>query len=232
MPVYNTPLLTIDRAETRRYAGLRGDTQFPDDLLDQACMAAKLLAKPRGCWQIYSYCTQTATIKYGTGFTLASKSITRHLAEAVKIAVCAVTIGDDLEHAVSEHFAKGEYTAGLLLDAAGSSAVETIADAVNALIADQEAQSGYSAIRRFSPGYGDWSITDQSKILALAGADVINLSATTSCMLQPRKSVTAIIGLTATTSHQSSPNDTGGNCQACPLHSCFARKEQLNDILI
>lgn len=223
MPIYNAPLLAVDKKETRRYAGLRGPDTFPEDMLDQACLSARLLAKPRGSWSIYPYCAATATIIADVPFRLAGNYIADHLSSAVEIAVMAVTIGKDPEEAITAHFAKGEYTHGLLLDAAGSAAVETIADSINTIIASQAAHRGLTAVRRYSPGYGDWQITDQRQILNLAEGQRIDVDISESCMLQPRKSVTAVVGLTPAKTPP--PTADSGGCKACTLITCLARKE-------
>ena len=55
MPVYNAPLLQVDPKETRRYAGLMKAEGFDEEKIENACQDARLLASPRGIWQIYDY---------------------------------------------------------------------------------------------------------------------------------------------------------------------------------
>lgn len=225
MPVYNMPLTAIDMAETRRYAGLRGQTAFPEELLAEACSEALILSKPRGCWQVYAYDDAARTIGSPEPFYLKGEQITRHLAGATHVAVMAVTAGPKLDEAIEAHFAAGRYTAGLLLDAAGTTAVEMAADAVNQLVATQEIRRGLTAITRFSPGYGDWNIIDQPYILGLAGGEAIGIGVTASCMLLPRKSVTAVIGLVPGAKRPTLADCAGGGCKTCPQLNCLARKE-------
>ena len=47
---------------------------------------------------------------------------------------------------------------------------------------------------RYSPGYGDWDLPVQREVLELVEAKSIGLSLTETFILQPRKSVTAVIG--------------------------------------
>ncbi len=225
MPEYYAPLTMIDKIETRRYAGLRGDIAFSDDLLEQACNEALILVKPRGCWQNYNYDPSTGIIQSQPPVRLNSTSILDHLSVAVEIAVLAVTIGPVLEEAVSARFSSGEYTLGLLLDAAGSVAVEATADAVNALIADQASRRGLGTCFRFSPGYGDWEITDQPQVLALSRGENLAIGVTASCMLLPRKSVTAVIGLFPPRSESATAGGTPEGCKGCLQPNCLSRKE-------
>ncbi len=224
MQTYNPPLLKIDKEEARRYAGLKARAAFPEDMLDAACAEALLLVRPKAVWNIYPYVSAGGQIAAPTPLNLTGRTIRNHLAGAGETAVLAVTIGPALEEEVSRLFAAGNYTAGLLLDAAGTAAVEQAADAADAFIADQAARRGLAARRRFSPGYGDWPITDQPAMVALAGGSQINLAVTASCMLVPRKSVTAVIGLapSSTCAHQDCAE---AGCASCPQTDCIARKE-------
>ncbi len=224
MQTYNPPLTKIDKEEARRYAGLKCAAAFPEQLLDTACDEALLLSRPRAAWNIYPYDPATGTIAAPTPLRLAGEKVRGHLAGAGEAAVLAVTIGAALEEEVSRLFAAGEYTAGLLLDAAGTAAVEQAADAANAYIADKAARRGLKAKSRFSPGYGDWAITDQPAMVALADGGHIALAATPSCMLVPRKSVTALIGLAP--AEENNKRSCGENgCAGCPQKDCIARRE-------
>lgn len=221
--VFNPPLTSVDKEEARRYAGLKTAADFPEAMLAEACRRALLFASPRAVWNIYPYDAAAATIGAPSPLRLTG-GIVRHLDGAVEAAVLAVTVGPALETEAERLFAAGEYTAGLLLDAAGTTAVEMAADAADAMIADHAARRGLAARRRFSPGYGGWAVTDQPAVTALAGGEAIGLAVTASCMLVPRKSVTAVIGLAPAGSR---PGDAacGAGCAACPQTNCLARKE-------
>jgi hypothetical protein len=224
MHTYNPWLAKIDKEEVRRYAGLRGAAAFPEPLLDNACTEALLLAQPRAVWNVYPYEDAHGVLAAPEPLRLTGSNIRRHLAGAGEAAVLAVTIGTALEEEVSKLFAAGEYTAGLLLDAAGTTAVEQAADAADGYIAAQAARRGLTAKSRFSPGYGDWPITDQPAMVALAGGGRIGLAVTPSCMLVPRKSVTAVIGLAPAGASDGTRCAERG-CGGCPRTDCIARRE-------
>ena len=79
---------------------------------------------------------------------------------------------------------------------------------------------------RFSPGYGDWPLEDQLDMIRLTEAYKIGLSLSTSLMLIPRKSITAIIGLYKETTSQAKEktNHTTKGCANCNKLDCPARK--------
>jgi uncharacterized membrane protein YciS (DUF1049 family) len=226
MAIYNPSIKNFDIQEMKRYSGLTKCSEFPQHLLDQACTEAQIVSQPKATWQIYNYNAETSTIMSPEPLTLPPTVISKHLANALKVIVIAVTIGSKLEELVSDYFTNNEYTLGLLLDAAGTTAVEIAADQACELIKQQVNKQGYSPLFRFSPGYGQWDITVQPQILSLAHADKINVTATPSCMLLPRKSITAVIGLTANISTNNLERKIkNSKCHQCQQVDCLARKD-------
>ncbi|MBP2655902.1 MAG: Vitamin dependent methionine synthase, activation domain, partial [Firmicutes bacterium] len=150
MPIYNAPITALDKTEVLRYAGFRGETPFPNALLEEACTEALTLTKPQGIWNIYKYDAATHMILSQPSFCLASNNLTHHLEKAIEIAIMTITIGSELETKASASFTDGNYTLGLLLDAAGTAAVETAADALNKLITTVSAKRGLKTLWRFS----------------------------------------------------------------------------------
>lgn len=227
MPIYNPILTSLDETETRRYAGLAGHGNFPAERISMACAEALILSLVRGTWQLYAYDAEEGVILADPPVPLNSQELHNHLSAAIHVAVMAVTIGESLEEAVSAAFTAGKYADAYLLDAAGTTAVEAAADQVNQAINQYAARLGCTTTRRFSPGYGKWDIRCQPQILTLAEAHHIGLETTSTCMLTPRKSVTAVIGFVplAATSLPPSLQQEAGNCLHCSLPQCHARKE-------
>lgn len=228
MPVYHPRIICIDCAETKRYAGLSSKTDFSPSLLNEACTQAQLLAIPKGVWQIYPYDPETHSIMGENSLTLTTASVISHLEGAVEVAVMAVTIGLPLEQEVSNLFSQNKYTLGLLLDAAGTTAVESAADSVCNIIFQNASRAGLTAGRRFSPGYGGWPIEVQSEILELAAGPSIGLSVTDTKMLVPRKSITAVVGLYPYHQTLTLPHQQELACDKCGHTGCHARKETNN----
>ena len=223
MPIYNAPLLKIDPKETRRYAGLM-TAEFDEKMIADACQTALLLAKPQAIWQSYSYDSVQQIAAAEPPFKIEGKKIGAHLQGADKVIVLAATVGEEIEETVTRSFAEGRYAFSMLLDAAATTAVEQIADALERTIQPQASAKGYTMRWRFSPGYGDWPLTQQPELIRLSRAEKIGISLTDSLMLYPRKSITAIIGLvheSAAPLHQPTPN----GCAACDNYDCPSRKK-------
>ena len=210
MPVYNAPLLRIDSQETRRYAGLMKAKDFDEAKIADACQEARLLATPRGIWQVYDYDCQRQEIKADPPCIIEGKKIGAHLAGCDKVILLAATVGEAIEETVTAQFAAGEYAASVLLDAAATTAVEQLADAMEKAIKPKAAAKGYGMRWRFSPGYGDWPIEQQPELIRLSQAE----------------SITAIIGLykeDKSTPAASTVKHAKG-CAACHKVDCPARK--------
>ena len=225
MPVYNAPLLQIDTKETRRYAGLMKAQDFGETLIEEACEDALLLAAPKGIWQVYDYDCESREVKADPSFIIVGEKIGNHLAGCDKVVLLAATVGDGIEEMVTKRFRDGAYASSVLLDAAATTAVEQVADAMEKAIRPEAAAKGYRMRWRFSPGYGDWPMEQQPDVVRLSHAKEIGISLTESLMLTPRKSITAIIGLCREDLAFPRPKDrTAKGCAGCSKTDCLSRR--------
>ena len=224
MQIYRPRLTHLNEKEVLRYAGQRDHQKMILGDLKKACRGALLLAQPQCTWNIYDYDEDNFSILTPTGsFPLSSEILRNHLQGCHQIVVLAVTIGAQLEDQVDANFSSGQYTQALLLDAAGSTAVEATANQVNQAINAQLSKLGFFTLARFSPGYGDWDLAIQSELLPLTGGAAIGMTVTESSMLVPRKSITAVIGV-----HpewlRNFPKDSLNDAIQCNLSNCLARR--------
>lgn len=218
MPFYNGTLFRVDQKEMLRYAGVRPQDEVPQAVVERVQREALVLAEPRGIWQCLPYDKENYTI--AGELTLAGNSIHKHLAHSEAVAVLAVTVGDEIEKASDAHFKRGEYFEGLLLDAAATAMTEQIADQVNEVIKREAKKRGEQTTWRFSPGYGDWPVTQQQQFCRLIQAEQIGIHVTDHSMLFPRKSVSAIIGM-GSCDQKPAPL----KCRACALKTCPFRNK-------
>lgn len=154
------------------------------------------LIVPAAVYEIFEINILGQEIKFkGSKFAIKSRTLAKHLKGFSKAALFVCTIGKKLADKVNNYVKYGEIARATILDAVGSEAAEALAEKIEALIKIKASKEGYSVVRRFSPGYSDWTIFDQPKILRLLKACKIGVKATKSCILIPEKSVTACIGL-------------------------------------
>ena len=227
MPIYNASLLAVDPKETRRYAGLAKAHSFDEAMIAEACEDALLLAEPRGSWEVYDYICGSASVCVEPPFALAGASIARHLSGCDRVIFLAATVGEGIEQESSRRFGAGGYASAVLLDAGATAAVEQVADAMEDAIRPGILREGYRMRWRFSPGYGDWPLSQQPDVLRLSGGERIGISLTDSLMLMPRKSITAVIGLARNekaSSEERVENGTPKGCAACGMRDCPSRR--------
>lgn len=223
MPIYNAPLGQIDTAETRRYAGL-ARSNFDAAMIGRAADEAALLAAPRGSWQKYDYDSRRHLLLSDPPFPLEGASIQKHLAGCEAAITLAATIGEAIENQISQNFQNGHYAYAVLLDAAATAAVEQVADAMERAILPTAQREGYAMRWRFSPGYGDWPLAAQPSLLRLADAAAIGIRLTEALMLWPRKSITAIIGLSRKEENCPLSRSGAHDCSACGKADCPFRQ--------
>ena len=218
--IYNAQILEVDAAETRRYAGLRKAKDFGEKNIADACAEALILSEVRGAWELYDY--KNCTVWSEPPFTIAGNSIIKHLDGCEKVICMAATVGFEIEREINKKFERGEYLASVLLDAAATCAVEQAADLMEKNFAAKFSKEGYKMRWRYSPGYGDWELTAQEKLFKISGAEQIGMSLTSALMLEPRKSVTAIIGLYSIRNEELGIRNE--SCATCNKLDCQMRK--------
>lgn len=123
---------------------------------------------------------------------LKGKSIEKHLNNCHSIILMAVTLGAGVDMLL-RRIQVTDMAMAVILDTGASTLVEQYCDAFEKII---EAEiKGYTT-SRFSPGYGDYPVTEQSYIIKLLDASKrIGLNVTSSNLMIPKKSVTAIMGV-------------------------------------
>lgn len=182
---------SIPRAAVLRYLGAAG--WQPDAaaaaLLDRAEALVCDAATPRGVWRVLPLEALSGT---DTGTDLA-----RHLAGCHSAVLMAVTLGAEID-ALLRRLEAADIALAAAADAAASVRVEQAADALEAIIREG-LPAGQYMTGRYAPGYGDCPLTLNAELcLALDTVRGMGLALTDTCLLTPRKSTTAILGLADT----------------------------------
>ena len=219
-------LTDLDREEIFRYLGYGGAQPDPATLaLAEECSRELLAAaQPRYRYAVYPIRESGRGVQVGdTPFFWEGESIREHLAGCRRAALLCATLSQPADRLI--HTAGlGDMAKGLVMDVCASVAIEQVCDRaeeeIRAKLAAEEEGPLYFTFR-FSPGYGDLPLTIQKEFLALLDAPRrIGLCATENQILTPRKSVTAVIGISE---HPVEPRRRG--CAVCPLNkTCAFRK--------
>ena len=162
--------IPYDEREILRYAMMPSTAAAPEELPLEECLAAARGAiRPRAVWRRYPLTRCGKELDLGFAKT-ASEDLRRHLEGCGEILLFACTIGSQQ--------AEG--------------ACDRLCERLSAEYPDRK------LISRYSPGYGDLPLTLQRDIFrALDCERTIGVTLTESLLMQPSKSVTAIIGIKA-----------------------------------
>lgn len=187
-------LTPINRDEVLRYMGFKGNT--PDkafmrriDALEEVLITS---ARPAFTWRCFDI-ERTGGMLSAGGIELSGSSIAEHFDGCNRAIFMAATASAETDLLISRAEARDIIDA-LILDALGSAAAEQVCAMAEAEI--HSMLPGFYMTWRFSPGYGDFPIDTQKNIAdVLSVQKRIGVTVTDSCLLLPRKSVTAVIGV-------------------------------------
>jgi 5-methyltetrahydrofolate--homocysteine methyltransferase len=207
--------LTEVKKEALRYLGYRGNP--PDEataaLIDKGYKALCDTVSPHYCHKIVA--------KEDAGALIKGNDIVKHLDKSERVIFFAATLGSGADKLIrTAEITNMAYA--LVLDALASAMTEEFCDT-----SENELKTLYGGhfTWRYSPGYGDYPIELQPDIIRFLNADkLIGLTATESNILIPRKSVTAVIGVSE---HE---QDSGvRSCATCNMReTCKFRRNGTN----
>ena len=210
----------IDWAEARRYLGYKpGNPPSPqiEEILRDCGLELMNAARPKAVWKRFPLTVQKDGALELAGMEISSCDLAVHLNGCREAVLLGATLGVETDRLIRKAEI-GEISRAVMLQACAASLLESWCDQWCDEIAGQV--SPLLLRPRFSPGYGDFSVSHQIGMLsALEAGKRIGLSATDGMMLTPVKSVTAVVGLT----DQPGSCHTRG-CAACGKTDCLFRK--------
>lgn len=189
-------LESLNKEEALRYMGCGGN--LPDDGIGEImedCERALLeVIKPCAVYGVFDIEHLEKGVEVlGTSLVLHGESISAHLSGCCKCVLLAATLSVHADRLIRRYEAY-DMTRAVVTDLLASAAVEQVCDEVETVL--RKELSHYHQTWRFSPGYGDLPLDIQGEFLEVLQAQKrIGLAATAKDILTPRKSVTAVIGL-------------------------------------
>jgi len=189
-------MILFDPQEALRFLGVReGSVNAGEVLQEVKVQTARLeFIKPRSTWRIFPLRHYTRSfVLPDTDLRLEGQTAERMLASCSEVILLACTLG-----AAFDRFLRAEQlrdmSQAVILDACGNAWIEAVCDGVEQEIAGQ--MPGRFLTDRFSPGYGDLPLSLQPGICgALDTGRRVGISVTEHLLLNPLKSVTALIGV-------------------------------------
>lgn len=219
----NFVLDSIPADEVLRYLGCKKQN---DDIraLVEICSAELLAAvAPRRLYRVFDI---TPAVD-GNGIALANcdfvlpgNDISALLKDCKHAVLFCVTLSSGIDNLL-RRAQLTDMSRGVVLDSCASTAVEVLCNHVEAEI--KQLFSGCYFTTRYSPGYGDLPLTIQKDFVQLLDAPrKIGVCVTESSILTPRKSVTAVIGISEHPIKQQKQS-----CETCNMREeCAYRKRE------
>jgi cobalamin-dependent methionine synthase I len=206
--------------EVRRYLGYPDSVCVREDIHDifqQVMEAGPALLEPAGCYEIFPIKSVTSSaVEVAGKIRFDSKDLALRHSRAKELAAFVVTVGPRLEEEAARLLQSGDALRGYMLDVFGSAAVNCLAHKVKKVIENDLRSKGYHAmtygtcigkkcrayrdcggaiIHGWSPGYGDWSVRENRKLLALLDGNQVGVSVGRSGMMSPQKSYVCVMPL-------------------------------------
>lgn len=167
-----------------------------DKLIDEAMDEISSLAKERYTYRSFIINEDNNSIFLdGSELKLYGNDIRNHLSKSKECILIAATLGHQVDTRI-RYYEKVSMTRALILDACATATIEALCDKTCKEIDEKLDKKDRTITHRYSPGYGDLPIHIQGDFLtALDARKSIGLTATSTSILIPRKSVTAIVGI-------------------------------------
>ena len=188
-------LQSIPLREALHFLGWRGTPLEPELVaqLKEACDRAIGQIQPRVTIRKFS-------IEQDGGFASCAfipkgKDVRAMLEPCREGVLLAATLGAQSERLLLREQARGSAEA-VMMDAVLSAAIEAVCDEQESVLRSALQKEGLYLTDRFSPGYGDMPIAQTREICAVLDTPrTIGLTVSSSGIMIPRKSVTAMMGI-------------------------------------
>ena len=186
-------LCESDTPEILRYLEYHGQ-EMDDNLKKQIDICIERInkaAKPKFITKEYNLLVEgevPGELEFLTG-----NDIKKHIEGCSKLILFAATLGADVEKAIRIASIKN-VSDSVIMDSCASTLMEAVCDTIDSKLRLENGDKFFTF--RFSPGYGDLPISVQKKFsILLDTSRKIGINVSDSGIMIPRKSVTAIIGV-------------------------------------
>jgi hypothetical protein len=130
------------------------------------------------------------------GPVFASKKLANFLLGCPEALLMGATAGNAIMEAIKDKTVKDSLSAAVVYDAAASEMVDAALDWIMSYFNQQIRREGKKLLaRRFSAGYADFHLENQQEIYSRLQMKKIGVTLTSTFILLPEKSVTAISGI-------------------------------------
>lgn len=191
--------IEIKKEEVLRYLGYKGqeiDTNL-DLKIDSLILESKNLFREKVVFREFYILKEDGEIKLkDTNIKFKGKDIYKLLKDSDRCILIAATLGNDIEKKI-RLYSKTDLTSSVILDACATAGVESLCDKLQENLKEEFLKENENFTFRYSPGYGDLSLSVQKDLIEILDCKRrLGLNLSDSFIMIPRKSVTAILGIT------------------------------------
>ncbi len=219
-----SPVVDVD--EVFRYLGYPADKRPAGPVMRETekwIAQSALLAQPRATYAVFSVADkskQDLTLQTCNGKVVFHGAIGEFLGAAEYVAVFVATAGPRIPMLASDLIQRGEDLPAMVVNAVGAERAEAAEAAVIHELRQVCDSVGYAPTLPYSPGYCGMKLTEQRTLFSLFENVDTGVTLTDSCLMQPLKSISGLIGLGPAEEVLSS----GSPCDRCELYHCAMRR--------
>lgn len=133
-------------------------------------------------------------LNIGGKFFKLDKIVTGQLKKSEKAALFLCTVGPGLEVWSKKLLNAGDIILSYIVDIAASVTAESVTDLLHDRIKENMLLSGLNVTNRYSPGYCNWSVSEQHLLFSFFPENFCGVKLTESALMIPIKSVSGLIG--------------------------------------
>ncbi len=193
---------------------------FPE-LIEQALKKAPSVSNIRGGYKIFSpkeVVFGENTIKVCNEVFHPSKIVTAQFKKANSVALFICTAGAEISQHMHEINNCVDPLLSYVFDIVGSLTVEKATDKIQLELENEVTLQGLKISDRFSPGYCEWSVSEQQQLFKLLPLGFCGITLSESSLMYPIKSVSGIIAIGTNLQKK------GYQCHWCSDRSCMFGK--------
>ena len=180
--------------EINRYLGVKEENSDIRRLINECISEAEDAFTYKVCYREFDLKFEDEFIDLGFD-KVKSKKLEKNLFSCEKIILFSATVGAGIDRLIKRYSRISESKA-VIFQAIGSERVESLCNLFNNEIKEEFSCKCCSLKPRFSPGYGDFDLECQRKIISVLDCPrAIGVTLNESLLMSPSKSVTALIGI-------------------------------------
>ena len=189
-------LKKLNRQEAFRYMGYKNG-QVDEKILaltDECEQQLLKTIKPRFIYKIFDIeHTDLGVVVKNTSLLLKGKDISMHLKDCQQCILLCATVSIGVDNLIRTYESQ-DMAKAIITDCLASASIEQVCNEAENEI--KKAVGDYNFTWRFSPGYGDFPLEVQRDFIDVLDAQKrVGVNVSDSLIMIPRKSVTAVIGV-------------------------------------